>query len=167
MNVPTFFVEWPDLVALWPLLPASVGVISPGVLRRGIGAHIDPTAMDHTDLRFRTRRFALEIIRFSKTLPRDFVGQHIGRQLLRAGTSVGANYRAACHARSRADFIAKLGIVEEESDESGFWLELLVDSNMVSRSSAAALISEAEQILRMVCRSILTARRNRTRHTRR
>jgi four helix bundle protein len=120
--------------------------------------------MSESDLHHRTRIFALDVIRLVATLPADFLCQHITRQLLRAATSVAANYRAACHARSRSEFVAKLGIVEEESDESGFWLELLVDSGFLANGRARPLIEEAQAILRMICRSITTARRNRAAH---
>ena len=84
--------------------------------------------MNNENLKIRTRRFALEVIKLVETLPRDRTSDALGRQLLRSGTSVGANYRAACRAKSPADFIAKLGIVEEEADESDFWMDLLVEA---------------------------------------
>jgi four helix bundle protein len=80
--------------------------------------------MGNENLKQRTKRFALSVIKFVDELPRDRISDVLGRQLLRCGTSVGANYRSACRARSSADFIAKMGIVEEESDESAYWLEL-------------------------------------------
>jgi four helix bundle protein len=110
------------------------------------------------ELKHRTRTFALEVIKLTRSLPSDFLAAHIARQLLKSGTSVGANYRSACRAKSEADFIAKMGIVEEEADETGFWLELLVDSNIVQPRSVAALTSEAEQIVRIAVASIKTAR---------
>ena len=82
------------------------------------------------DIQHRTKQFALRIIRLVEGLPKNKVTDVIGRQLLKSGTSVGANYRAACRAKSKADFIYKLGIVEEEADESLFWLELLVESKV-------------------------------------
>ena len=82
------------------------------------------------DIQYRTKQFALRIIRLVDALPKNKTSDVIGRQLLRSGTSVGANYRASCRAKSRADFIYKLGIVEEEADESLFWLELLVESKV-------------------------------------
>ena len=116
--------------------------------------------MKESDLRKRTRKFALEIIRFVESLPKDETCRVLGRQLLRSGTSVGANYRAACRAKSPADFIAKMGTVEEESDESGFWLELLIDSGKVPTSTAAGLLSEAGELTAISVASINTARRS-------
>ena len=84
--------------------------------------------MTKDELKRRTRRFALDVIRLVDSLPRSKTTEVIGRQLLRSATSVGANYRAACRARSSADFVSKMGIVEEEADESMYWMELLVDS---------------------------------------
>jgi four helix bundle protein len=92
-------------------------------------------------------------------LPATAVGAVIGRQLLRCGTSVGANYRAACRARSHADFIAKLGIVEEECDESLYWMELLIESGAIKPKRLSLLMKEASEILAMVVQSITTARR--------
>lgn len=82
----------------------------------------------------------------------------IGKQLLRAGTSVGSNYRAACRARSHADFIAKLGIVEEECDETIYWLELLVGNGLMSKNALGKLMSEAEEILAIIVASIRTSK---------
>ncbi len=86
--------------------------------------------MNKDDLRKRTKKFALDAIQFVESLPKGRTAEILGRQLIRSGTSVGANYRAACRARSTADFIAKMGIVEEEVDESVYWLELLVDCSI-------------------------------------
>jgi len=83
--------------------------------------------MDAEDLKERTKQFALRILKLVEALPNSLQGRTIAAQLVRAGTSVGANYRAACRGRSRAEFIAKIGIVEEEADESAFWLELIID----------------------------------------
>jgi four helix bundle protein len=82
-------------------------------------------------LKQRTKEFALRIIRLVQCLPPNKVGDTLGKQILRSGTSVGANYRSACRARSQAEFIAKLGIVEEEADETVFWIELLMENNTV------------------------------------
>lgn len=94
------------------------------------------------DLKRRTRAFALRIIKLVESLPNTLVARTIGGQLVRSGTSVPANYRAACRARSNADFIAKLGIVEEETDESVFWMEMLVDANIVKLNLVEDLIDE-------------------------
>lgn len=85
-------------------------------------------------LKNRTKQFGLAVIRLVESLPKSLTAGIIGKQLLRAATSVGANYRAVCRARSKADFVAKLGIVEEEIDESGYWLELLVEANLIKQS---------------------------------
>jgi four helix bundle protein len=115
--------------------------------------------MTPQQLKDRTRRFALDVIRFTRRLPRTDECRLIGRQLFRAGTSVGANYRAACRPRSDFDFVSKLGIVIEEADEAGYWLELLIDAGYVRHSSAEALHDEAEQLTRIFVASRLTARR--------
>ncbi len=113
------------------------------------------------DIQFRTKQFALRIIRLVEALPKNKVSDVIGRQLLRSGTSVGANYRAACRAKSKVDFIYKLGIVEEEADESLFWLELLVESKVISVDRIADLMEEANEILSIIIASIKTAKKNR------
>ncbi|MFZ2196586.1 MAG: four helix bundle protein, partial [Thermodesulfovibrionales bacterium] len=86
--------------------------------------------MGENDLKQRTKTFVLDVIKMLESLPKTTIAQVTGRQLLCAGTSAGANYRAACRARSTADFIAKVGIVEEEADESIYWMELLVESGI-------------------------------------
>ena len=118
--------------------------------------------MTPDELKHRTKTFAIEVIKLAKTLPGDFITAHIARQLMRSGTSVGANYRSSCRAKSEADFIAKMSTVEEEADETGYWVELLVETNTVLAKSVAALMSESEQLVRIVVASIKTARgRNR------
>jgi len=92
-------------------------------------------------------------------LPKGRTADILGRQLLGAGTSVGANYRAACRARSSPDFISKMGIVEEEADESMYWMELLIDSGLIQKEAVSRLLDEANQILAMTVSSIRTARR--------
>ncbi|MFN2480055.1 MAG: four helix bundle protein [Pyrinomonadaceae bacterium] len=106
----------------------------------------------------RTRAFALRIVRLVESLPPSRTADVIGKQLLRCGTSVGANYRASCRAKSPADFIAKMGIVEEEADESIYWIELLVESGVVRESLVADLLDEANQLVAIVVSSIRTAR---------
>ena len=115
--------------------------------------------MDYENLKDRTKKFALDVIAFVEGLPRDTTCKILGRQLLRAGTSVGANYRAVCRAKSTADFISKFGTVEEEADESGFWLELLVDSKKINRATAAPLIQEAGELTAIAVSSINTVRK--------
>jgi four helix bundle protein len=116
--------------------------------------------MSPEDFRKRTKTFALRIMTLVGQLPKATAAQVIGRQLLRSGTSVGANYRAACRARSHADFIAKLGIVEEECDESLYWMELLIESGAVKTERLSLLMHEANEILAMVVQSINTSRRS-------
>src|SRR5438552_13040131 len=87
----------------------------------------------------RTKKFALATIKFCETLPKDETSRVLGRQLLRSGTSVGANYRAAHRAKSKADFISKMGTVLEESDESAYWIELLSDSGKVGAANSTPL----------------------------
>jgi four helix bundle protein len=111
------------------------------------------------DLKDRTRAFALAVIRLVEDLPRGRSADVIGHQLLRAGTSVGANYRAACRARSRKEFLAKLGIVEEEADESQFWLDLVGERELGNTERVSQLRDEARQLVAIVVSSIRTARR--------
>ncbi|MEO8286845.1 MAG: four helix bundle protein [Chloroflexota bacterium] len=110
------------------------------------------------DLKKRTKAFALRVIKLTNALPRERSADIIGRQLLRCGTSVGANYRSACRAKSAADFIAKMTIVEEEADESLYWMELLVESNLVPQVKLADLMKEADEIVSIIVASIKTAR---------
>ena len=114
--------------------------------------------MKDTDLKRRTKRFALDIIKFVEGLPKDETCRVIGRQLLRAGTSVGANYRAATRAKSPADFMSKMGTVEEEADESGYWLELLIDAGKTTMEKAGPLLTEADELVAITVSSINTAR---------
>jgi four helix bundle protein len=115
------------------------------------------------DLKSRTKQFALRIVKFCETLPKDEASRILGRQLLRSGTSVGANYRAVCRARSTPDFLSKFAIVLEEADESAFWIELLIDSEKVSVAKANPLLSEANELVAIAVSSINTARRNASR----
>src|SRR5215212_10087241 len=114
--------------------------------------------MSADEMKRRTRAFALRIIRLVESLPPSRTADVIGKQLLRCGTSVGANYRASCRAKSPADFIAKMGIVEEEADESIYWIELLVESGLVKRGRVEGLLEEADEIVAIVVSSIRTAR---------
>jgi four helix bundle protein len=106
----------------------------------------------------RTRQLALEIIALVESLPRSRTADVIGRQLLRSGTSIGANYRAACRGKSKADVISKLAIVEEEADETIYWLELLIESQTVEVSRVNLLLTETNEIVAMVVASIKTLR---------
>ncbi len=113
------------------------------------------------DLKKRTYEFALAVLEFVSKLPKTDIARTIGGQLLRSGTSVGANYRASCRARSTADFISKMGIVEEEADECIYWMELLVASKIVKEEELLPLINEANELVSIAVSSIKTAR-NRT-----
>ena len=114
--------------------------------------------MDERTFKHRTKLFALEVIRLVETLPRNKTSDVLGRQLLRSGTSVGANYRAACRGKSPADVVAKLSIVEEEADESIYWMELLVESGVVMPNRIDAITQEANELLAMTVASIKTIR---------
>jgi four helix bundle protein len=113
------------------------------------------------DFKKRTKAFALRILKLVDALPKTTAGRALASQIVRSGTSVAANYRAACRARSTADFIAKMGIVEEEADETLFWLELLEESALVSPAKLTAIKREANELVAITVASIKTARRNR------
>ncbi|TWT38246.1 hypothetical protein KOR34_32150 [Posidoniimonas corsicana] len=106
----------------------------------------------------RTKAFGLRVVKLVQSLGDDRIGRVLGNQLLRSGTSVGANYRAACRARSAAEFRAKLGICEEECDESMYWIELLVDSELIRAELVEPLLAEANELLSMIVASINTSR---------
>ena len=116
--------------------------------------------MSTNDFRKRTFQFGIRVVGLVQALPKTEVGRVIANQLLRAGTAVGANYRAAARSRSRADFVAKMGIVEEECDEPLYWLGMLVELQLVNEGRLKDLRSEANEILSIVVASIRTARRN-------
>lgn len=115
----------------------------------------------HQNLKDRTKAFAGAIVKLVQGLPRGRESWTLGIQLIRSGTSVGANYRAACRARSPKEFVAKLGIVEEEADESIFWLELLEESGLIDGGKVAPIRREANELLAITISSIRTARRGR------
>jgi four helix bundle protein len=115
--------------------------------------------MKNEELKERTKRFALRIIRMTESLPRQMSADVLGRQVLRSATSVAANYRAACRAKSRADFISKVGTVEEEADETGFWLELISGSGMLPAGKLNELQREAGELTAIAVASIRTSRR--------
>jgi len=110
------------------------------------------------ELKKRTKQFAIRIVRLYQALPKKDEGPVIGRQVLRSGTSVAANYRAVCRARSKAEFVAKIGVVVEEIDETVFWLELLVETGIVARSKMESLQNEATELLAIFAASQHTAR---------
>ena len=114
--------------------------------------------MNEQEFKNRTKNLALRVIRFIGMLPKSQVAEVIGKQLLRSGTSVGANYRAACRGKSTADVIAKLGIVLEEADECLYWMELLVESELVPAAKLTNLMSETNEIVAMIVASIKTLR---------
>lgn len=113
------------------------------------------------DLVKRAKDFALEVIRLSTQLPKTPEARVLGKQIVRSGTSVAANYRAVCRARSRAEFIAKLGTVVEEADETVFWLELLIESGISQENRATILLREAKELLAIFSASRRTAKSGR------
>lgn len=114
--------------------------------------------MTEAELKFRTKRFALRMLKVVEALPRSTAGRVLGGQLARAATSVAANYRAVCRAKSRADFVSKLGTVEEEADESGFWLEMIVDAELLPAGKLLPLQKEADELTAIFVSSLKTAR---------
>ena len=117
--------------------------------------------MNAEEFKKRTKIFALRVIRLCEALPRFRTSDVIGRQLLRCGTSVGANYRSVCRAKSKADFIAKMDIVEEECDEAIYWMELMIEAALADEKRIVDLKAEANEILSMVVASIKTSKLNR------
>jgi four helix bundle protein len=122
---------------------------------------LERRAMDTQELKDRTKHFSLRVIKLVGALPNTVTGRAIGNQLVRSGTSVGANYRAACRGRSTAEFIAKLGTVEEEADESAFWMELIMDDGLLSKELVESLHREAGELTAIVAASRISASRNR------
>ena len=111
--------------------------------------------------RDRSKQFAILVVKLFKSLPRSDEARIIGKQLLRSATSVAANYRAAGRSRSRAEFISKIGIVVEEADETVFWLELLIETDVVKRMNIETLLCEANELLAIFAASQRTAKANR------
>ena len=116
--------------------------------------------MTKEELKTRTKHFALMIIRLVEDLPGTKVGHTIGNQIIRSGTSVAANYRAACRARSNADFISKITIVEEECDETLFWLELIDEATLLKKEKLQEMLKEADELTAIFTASGKTARLN-------
>src|SRR5580698_5422353 len=112
------------------------------------------------DLKSRTKTFALNIIKLVKSLPDDKVGRVLGNQILRSGTSVAANYRSACKARSKADFISKITVVEEEADETSLWLELIMESDTLNNDLTKSLHKESNELTAIFTSSDKTAKEN-------
>jgi four helix bundle protein len=112
------------------------------------------------DLKLRSKTFALNIIKLVKSLPEDRIGRVLGNQILRSGTSVAANYRSACKARSIADFISKITVVEEEADETILWLELIMESDTLNNEFTKILHKEANELTAIFTSSGKTAKQN-------
>jgi four helix bundle protein len=128
--------------------------------RKKQSARVADAMMSAEDFRKRTFQFGIRVIRLAESLLKTDAARVIGKQLLRCATAVGANYRAAARARSRADFIAKMGIVEEGCDETLYWLEMLVELQLINADRSKELRTEGNEILAIVVASIRTARRN-------
>ena len=118
--------------------------------------------MDQVELKARTKEFALRIMKLCLALPDNSIGRTIKNQLVRCGSSVGANYRAACRGRSKAEFISKLGVVEEESDESAFWLELIIEGKIMEQRLVAPLLREANELTAIFAKTIKSAKKHLT-----
>ena len=116
--------------------------------------------MTEKELQQRTKNFALRVIKLVSALPNSSAGRTIGNQIIRSGTSVAANYRAACRGRSKAEFIAKLGIVEEEADESCLWLELIIESGLMEEKMITSLLKEANELTAIFAKSRISAKQN-------
>ena len=132
---------------------AAIGHRVPDLLAEGMTLKRDSEAM-----KLRTKNFALRVPRLCRALPRTQEARILGGQLLRSSTSVAANYRAACRSRSRTEFIAKLGIVLEEADETAFWLELIQEAEMFPQSKLGSLSQEANEIVSIFVSSLRTAK---------
>jgi four helix bundle protein len=117
--------------------------------------------MTTEELKQRTKSFAVRVTRLVDALPNTVKGRAIANQIMRSATSIGANYRAACRARSRAEFIAKIGVVEEEADETAFWLELIIDTDLCGQSQIEPLLKEAGELVAIMAASRKSAIGNR------
>jgi len=123
---------------------------------------MDENSLDRAkEFQDRTKLFAIRVVKMFRALPKTDEARIIGKQALRSATSVAANYRAACRARSKAEFIAKMGLVVEEMDETVFWLELLVDADVMSADRMKGLVDEANELLAISSASLNTARKRR------
>lgn len=118
-------------------------------------------AIQAEQLKARTKQFAIRVVRLFKNLPKSDEARIIGKQALRAGTSVAANYRAVCRSRSKAEFISKMSLVVEEADETAFWLELLIETGIIPEARMRELLAEAKQLLAICAASLWTARQRR------
>ena len=125
-----------------------------------IDRFIDSMTFQHEELKKRTKAFAIRIVKLFRSLPKTEEARIIGRQVLRSGTSVAANYRAVCRARSKAEFISKIGVVVEEADETVFWLEMLIETKIVPAQKLSALLKEANELLAIFAASQRTAKKH-------
>jgi four helix bundle protein len=116
--------------------------------------------MNADDLKKRTKQFALRVLKLVAALPNTVAGRAIGGQLARSGTSVGANYRAACRGRSRAEFVAKIGTCEEEADESAYWMEVIIEGELLKETQVESLLHEAEELTKIFAQSRISAARS-------
>ena len=114
--------------------------------------------MNQEEMKDRTKQFSLRVIRLVNALPKTVEGRAISGQLIRSGMSVGANYRAACRSRSKIEFLSKLGTVEEEADESAYWMELIIESCMLNKDKVESLLREANEITAIVAASKKTVK---------
>jgi four helix bundle protein len=134
--------------------------------RKEKNARVADATMSVEDFRKRTFEFGIRVVRLVQALAKTDAGRVIGNQLLRSGTAVGANYRAAARARSRAEFMAKMGIVEEECDEALYWIDMLIELQLINANRTRDLRTEANELLAIVVASIRTARGNNKRPVR-
>jgi four helix bundle protein len=116
--------------------------------------------MTQEELKTRTKIFALRIIRLVKALPRSVEGRAIANQIIRSGTSVAANYRSSCRARSQSEFVAKVGVVLEEADETALWLELIIEGSLLSTKRVEPLLLEAKELVAIMVATRKTAASN-------
>ena len=116
--------------------------------------------MTSDELKKRTKQFSLRVLKLVAALPKTVAGRTIGGQVVRSGTSVGANYRAACRGRSKAEFIAKMGTCEEEADEGAYWMEVIIEGELLKPKQVESLLHEAEELTRIFAQSRISATRS-------
>jgi four helix bundle protein len=116
--------------------------------------------MTSDELKKRTKQFSLRVLKLVAALPNTVAGRAIGGQLVRSGTSVGANYRAACRGRSKAEFVAKIGTCEEEADESAYWMEITIEGKLLKPNQVESLLQEAGELTKIFARSRISASRS-------
>ncbi len=120
--------------------------------------------MNSEELKERTKQFALRVMHLVDALPKSVKGRAIASRLVRSGTSVAANYRAACRGRSRAEFIARIGVVEEEADETALWLELIIADELLSENKVRSLLDEANELVAIMAATHISAQKNAVKH---